>query len=90
MNPIVFIVWRIRSLWAAIIRSTGKTVVRIMHRREVAAGRQTAPTGCRRPYAARRLPFLKYAPYTARDGIRRRLPNRRAGATGNCDFSIFN
>ncbi|MDR0699604.1 MAG: hypothetical protein LBG28_10370 [Tannerella sp.] len=27
---------------------------------------------------------------TARNGVRRRLPNRKAGATANSDFSVFN
>jgi hypothetical protein len=43
-------------------------------------GRQTAPAGRMCSYAGRRLPFLKYASYTARNGIRHPLPNRKAGA----------
>jgi hypothetical protein len=74
MKTIVFLLWRIRSFLAAIIRSAKKTAVRVMLRREVTdctAGRQAAQTGRMRPYAGHLLPFLKYAPYTARDGIRR-------------------
>jgi hypothetical protein len=73
MQTIVFILW-ICSLRTAILRNTGKTAVRLMLRREMTdctAGRQTAPTGYRCPYADHRLFFLKYAPYTARNGIRR-------------------
>jgi hypothetical protein len=74
MQPIVYIIWRIYSLWTAIVRSTGKTAVRLMLRGEVTDGtdgRQAAPTGCRHPYADCRLPFMKYAPYTVCHGIRR-------------------
>jgi hypothetical protein len=96
MKTIVFIIWKIRSFMAAIIRSAKKTAVRIMVRREVTdcmagtAGRQAVLTGRRYPYVGHRLPFLKYAPYTARDGIRQWFPNWKAGATENSDFPVFN
>ncbi|MDR2041871.1 MAG: hypothetical protein LBP98_06075 [Tannerella sp.] len=74
MQTTVFILWRICSLWTAVIRNAEKAVARTAAvRREHAAGktgRPAAPAGCRCPDAGRRLPFLKYAPYTARDGIR--------------------
>jgi hypothetical protein len=83
MQTLVFILWRIGALWSAIIRSAKKTVVRVMAQKGYTtgkAGRQVVPTGYRCPYAGRRFPFLKYAPYIARDGIRHPLPNRKAGA----------
>jgi hypothetical protein len=92
MKMLASILWRIRSLWEAIIRSTKKTVVRVMQRRDATGctagktGRQTAPAGRMCSYASRRLPFLKYASYTARNGIRHTLPNRKAGAKTDSDF----
>ena len=77
MKTIVSILWKIRSLWTAIVRHAAQAVARITAVRRDdtgctvgTAGRQTVPAGLICPYAnRRRLPFLKYASYTARNGI---------------------
>ena len=75
MKTTVSITWKLRSLWTAVVRHAAQAVARITAvRREdtgCTADRQTVPASGRIcPYANHRLPFLKYTPYTARDGIR--------------------
>jgi hypothetical protein len=72
MKTILAILWKIRSLWTAAVGHAAQAVARMITdvRKDdtgCTSDSLTVPAG--RPYANHRLPFLKYASYTARNGI---------------------